>query len=54
MQARSESAWWLREGMKDTALNCADDTPLDWYSFSRGRNESPDLVRTASAQRELF
>ena len=22
--------WWLREGMNDTVLNFADDTPLDW------------------------
>jgi hypothetical protein len=33
--------------MKDTVLNFADDTPLDWYPVSRElndvRNEHPDL-----------
>ena len=57
-QACSESAWWLREGMKDTVLNCADDTPLDWYPVSRevnsGRNESPELVRPVPVERELY
>jgi putative SOS response-associated peptidase YedK len=50
--------WWLREGMKDTVLNFADDTPLDWYPVSREmnnvRNESPDLVRPAPVEKELF
>ena len=50
--------WWLREGMKDTALNFADDTPLDWYPVSREvnnvRNENPDLIRPVPLERELF
>jgi putative SOS response-associated peptidase YedK len=40
--------WWLNEGLKDTVLNFADDTPLDWYPVSREvnnvRNEHPDLI----------
>jgi putative SOS response-associated peptidase YedK len=50
--------WWLREGMKDTVLNYSDDTPLDWYPVSREvnnvRKESPDLIRPAPVERELF
>jgi putative SOS response-associated peptidase YedK len=50
--------WWLREGMKDTVLNFADDTPLDWYPVSREvnnvRNENPDLIRLVPVKRELF
>ena len=50
--------WWLREGMKDTVLNFADDTPLDWYPVSREvnnvRNENPDLIRPVPVERELF
>jgi putative SOS response-associated peptidase YedK len=50
--------WWLREGLKDTVLNFADDTPLDWYPVSREvnnvRNEHPDLIRPAPVERELF
>ena len=44
--------------MKDTVLNLADDTPLDWYPVSREvnnvRNENPDLVRPAPVERGLF
>ena len=50
--------WWLREGMKDTVLNFADDTPLDWYPVSREvnnvRNEHPHFIRPAPVERELF
>ena len=50
--------WWLRGAMADAVLNCADDTPLDWYPVSReensGRNESPELVRPVPVERELF
>jgi putative SOS response-associated peptidase YedK len=44
--------------MKDTMLNFAVDTPLDWYPVSREvnsiRNENPDLIRPAPMERELF
>jgi putative SOS response-associated peptidase YedK len=54
----AQTRWWLREGMKDTMLNFAVDTPLDWYPVSREvnsiRNENPDLVRPAPMERELF
>jgi hypothetical protein len=40
---------WLRVGMKDTVLNCAEDTPLNWYPVShemnKDRNELPELMR---------
>jgi hypothetical protein len=28
--------WWLREGLKDTVVNFADDTPLDTDLQSKG------------------
>ena len=44
--------------MKETVLNLADDTLLDWYPVSREvnnvRNESPDLIRPAPEEKELF
>ena len=50
--------WWLGEGLKDTVLNLADDTPLDWYPVSREvnnvRNEHPDLIRPVPVEKELF
>ena len=50
--------WWLHQGLKDTVLNFAADTPLDWYPVSREvnnvRNEHPDLIRPAPVEKELF
>ena len=49
---------WLREGMKDTMLNFADNTPLDCYPVSREvnnvRNDNPDLIRPAPVEKDLF
>jgi putative SOS response-associated peptidase YedK len=43
--------------MKDTVLNCADDTPLDWYPVSREvnnvRNENPDLILPKRVERKF-
>jgi hypothetical protein len=50
-QACSESAWWLREGMKETVLNFADDTPLDWYPVSRKVNNVGTSIPTSFAPR---
>ena len=40
--------------MNDTVLNCAANTPLDWYAVSRevnnGRNEHLDLIRPATVE----
>ena len=51
--------WWLGdENLKDTVLNCPDDSPLEWYPVSREvnnvRSEGPDLIRPVPVENELF
>jgi putative SOS response-associated peptidase YedK len=44
-------------GLKNTVLNCADDTALDWYTVSREvnnvRNECPNLIHSMPVEREF-